>query len=284
MTDSSGNTEAPKKDFTIYTNERGETFKTTERVIKEVPPPNTNIPSDEEFWSKEDPTKPNLALLKDHFIHEGRIKEEHALAIIEKATEIFKQEETLLEVDAPITVCGDIHGQYYDLMKLFEIGGKPSETRYLFLGDYVDRGCFGTEVCILLFALKINSPNTIHLLRGNHECRLMTSHFTFKQECLWKYTPHIYKLFMKTFDCLPLCAVIQTNMGNFFCVHGGISPSLRKLNDIKEIDRFQEPPDDGLFCDLLWSDPMNDSKYSSYSKDDKIRFHSIIWTKFYKRM
>jgi serine/threonine-protein phosphatase 2B catalytic subunit len=199
----------------------------------------------------------DLESLGQHLNREGRLTLEDAFLLTKETAKLFNKEPNLLVLTDPITVCGDVHGQFFDLLRLMEAGGDPADTQYLFLGDYVDRGCFSTECCFFLFAHKITYGDSFFMIRGNHECRHLTSFFNFKDECIYKYNVELYNAIMDCFDNLPIAATIN---GKFLCCHGGLSPDISTLGEIEELDRFMEVPREGPFCDLLWADPVDDDK------------------------
>jgi len=180
--------------------------------------------------------------------------QESAIAkLCKEAREILMEESNVQPVTSPVTVCGDIHGQFNDLMELFRIGGRPPYTNYLFMGDYVDRGYYSVETVTLLVAIKLRYPQRITILRGNHESRQITQVYGFYDECLRKYgNANVWRFFTDLFDYLPLTALVEKAI---FCLHGGLSPSLDSLDQINALDRLQEVPHEGPMCDLLWSDP-----------------------------
>jgi serine/threonine-protein phosphatase PP1 catalytic subunit len=183
------------------------------------------------------------------------------LELISSVEGVFKKQPMVLNLRAPIKVYGDIHGQFSDLMRLFSRYGSPAEPvdggdidamDYLFLGDYVDRGAYGIECMILLACYKIKYPNKVYLLRGNHECAPISRIYGFYEEVKRRYNVKLWKTFCDMFSYLPLAATVEDKI---FCVHAGLSPKLTSLEMINQIKRPCEVPEDGLVCDLLWSDP-----------------------------
>ncbi|RDA94115.1 hypothetical protein CP533_6607 [Ophiocordyceps camponoti-saundersi (nom. inval.)] len=254
-----------------------------------------------------------------HYLPERAMKE-----LCEKVKEILMEESNIQPVCTPVTVCGDIHGQFYDLLELFRVsGGMPgeanvqppktattvitsedieppneitdpklrkklrsptidgqgaafaaadgddsnvsansassfpttqsAETRFIFLGDFVDRGYFSLETFTLLMCLKAKYPDRIVLVRGNHESRQITQVYGFYEECQTKYgNASVWKACCQVFDFLVLAAIVD---GEVLCVHGGLSPEIRTIDQIRVVARAQEIPHEGAFCDLVWSDP-----------------------------
>jgi len=173
--------------------------------------------------------------------------------LCEYVQEIMLEESTVHPVSSPVTICGDIHGQFHDLLELFRCGGECPETSYIFMGDFVDRGYNSVETMTLLLLLKARWPHRITLLRGNHESRQITQVYGFYDECQRKYgNANPWKYCTELFDWCPLAAIVD---GRVLCVHGGLSPDVRTVDQMRLIDRKQEIPHEGAFCDLMWSDP-----------------------------
>jgi len=181
------------------------------------------------------------------------LPEQDLKKLCEMVKEILLEESNVKHVSAPVTVCGDIHGQFYDLKELFRVGGEPPATNYIFMGDFVDRGNYSVETLTLLLTLKARWPEKITLLRGNHESRQITQVYGFYDECQQRYgNSNPWKYCTQVFDLLTIAAVIDERI---LCVHGGLSPEIRTLDQIQTINRNQEIPHEGGFCDLMWSDP-----------------------------
>lgn len=183
-----------------------------------------------------------------------RLEEKEIVALIHLSRKVFLSQPMLLELEPPLKVCGDIHGQFIDLLRLFDYGKFPPASNYLFLGDYVDRGKQSLETISLLLAYKIKHPETFFLLRGNHEAANINRIYGFYDECKRRYNVKLWKTFTECFNCMPVAAIVDEKI---FCCHGGLSPALKTFDDIRKLPRPTEVPDQGLLCDLLWSDPDN---------------------------
>eukprot|EP00754_Rhynchopus_humris_P029611 Rhum_TRINITY_DN15226_c0_g1::Rhum_TRINITY_DN15226_c0_g1_i3::g.145545::m.145545/K06269/PPP1C; serine/threonine-protein phosphatase PP1 catalytic subunit len=179
-------------------------------------------------------------------------KEDDMIVLHKACRDLFLRQGSLLELSAPVRMLGDIHGQYKDLLRWFELSGPPPEANYLFLGDYVDRGARSLEVILTLMAYKVKYPNNFFLLRGNHECASISRVYGFYDECKRRASIKVWKRFHDTFNSMPLSAVVGESI---LCMHGGLSPELHSLEQLRQIARPTDVPDTGLVCDLLWSNP-----------------------------
>ena len=181
------------------------------------------------------------------------LPEKDVIEVCSMYREMAIEESNIQRVRAPVSIVGDIHGQFYDLLELFKINGRPPETNYLFLGDFVDRGFYSIETLLLLICLKLRYPDRVTLIRGNHESRQVTQVYGFYDECLRKYgSPSVWRICTEIFDYFTLGALIEDQI---VCIHGGLSPNFDTLDEIRRIDRKREVPHEGPMADIMWSDP-----------------------------
>lgn len=174
------------------------------------------------------------------------------------ATNHFKKVPIVLQIDGPLVVIGDLHGNIFDLIRLLTVNRPPPYQKYLFLGDYVDRGEFSVEVITIMFALALKYPQNIFLLRGNHEETSLNSLYGFKQELSHnQYANDLWVQFNLVFDLLPFAAILNNRI---FCVHGGLSPELTSLDSLHNIRKPISPQTSSLLLDIIWSDPTEASE------------------------
>jgi len=221
--------------------------------------------------------------LMKYFHEEGMLCNRVVVDILMRALELFKREPTIVELDFPngctkYTVCGDTHGQFFDLEHIFKFNGPPSATNpYVFNGDFVDRGSWSCEVILTLLCWKLACPKYLHLTRGNHETLAMTSIYGFQGEMDTKYNHEMYELCMEVFNWLPLGIVLG---GKVLVVHGGIPRTPCKLEELKRIDRVQQPPSEGHFCDLVWADPRPEPGFGPSPRGVSFKFGPDISKRF----
>ncbi|EGT45479.1 hypothetical protein CAEBREN_32030 [Caenorhabditis brenneri] len=203
------------------------------------------------------------------------IEEREILEVCYRARELFWKQSMKIDVEAPVTICGDIHGQFEDLILMFSTYGFPHippqdpkamAHNYLFLGDYVDRGPFSIEVITLLFALHLLYPDKVSLLRGNHESRPVNMQYGFYFECSRRFSPNLYESFQYAFYCMPVCAVVGKRI---ICMHGGISEDLKSMDQFDLFERPCDVPDVGMISDLCWADPVHDIPDGMYSESPR---------------
>eukprot|EP00479_Gromia_sphaerica_P007814 TRINITY_DN2755_c0_g1_i1.p1 TRINITY_DN2755_c0_g1~~TRINITY_DN2755_c0_g1_i1.p1 ORF type:complete len:282 (+),score=29.03 TRINITY_DN2755_c0_g1_i1:66-911(+) len=216
---------------------------------------------------------------------ENDLHKKYVCRIAKDCLEYFSRQDSLVDIDIEsmegehFTVCGDVHGQFYDLCNIFELNGYPSPSNpYLFNGDFVDRGSFSVECIMMLLTYKLLYPDSIFLARGNHESRTMNSIYGFQGEVKAKYDDLVFELMSELFNWLPLAHCIG---GKVLVVHGGLfSQDGVKLDDIRKIDRYQQPPQTGLMCELLWSDPQPASGRAPSKRGVGIAFGPDVATAF----
>ena len=220
----------------------------------------------------------------EHFKAQKKLHRRYALQLIERVTATLEKYKALVEYsvepEEEFTVCGDIHGQFYDLANIFKLNGDPAPAnKYLFNGDFVDRGSFSVECILTLVAWKASNAEVLHMTRGNHEARTVNMIYGFKGEVESKYGADVYEAFCRLFCALPLAYTLN---GKVMVCHGGLfSEDGVKLEDIRKVDRFREPPEKGLMCDLLWADPMPANGREPSKRGVSMSFGPDVTAKFF---
>ncbi|KAL3316182.1 Serine/threonine-protein phosphatase 5 [Cichlidogyrus casuarinus] len=224
--------------------------------------------------------------LLDWYKDEKRLHKKYAMIILKKIKQFFAQEPSMVDIDVPdgskFTICGDVHGQFYDLLNIFNLNGQPSESNpYLFNGDFVDRGSFSVECIFTLFGFKLLYPRHFYMSRGNHESDNMNQMYGFANEVKEKYSLEMFDIFSEIFNWLPLCHLINDRI---MVMHGGIVTDPKvTLDDIRKVMRNCQPPESGPMCELLWSDPHDGTGVAPSKRGSGKQFGSDMSLEFCER-
>jgi serine/threonine-protein phosphatase 2A catalytic subunit len=201
--------------------------------------------------------------------------------LCQKVSKLLTQEPNVLQIESPVTICGNIQGSLEDLQEIFKLSGPPPASNYLFLGNYINKGKFSVEVLCILFIYKILFPSKLTLLRGCHECAGAGQTYGFFQEILKKFGDFlVFEGFLKVFNCFPFAAVVG---GQVFCVHSGISFSVETIEELMAVERFSDVKTDGPLMHLLWNFPFSGLGWSVSPKSYDFGFGTDVTSKFLEK-
>ncbi|XP_059484840.1 serine/threonine-protein phosphatase 5 [Neocloeon triangulifer] len=223
--------------------------------------------------------------LMECYKKQGKLHRKYAYKILLEVEKLFMQQPSMVDINIPdeakFTICGDIHGQFYDLMNIFSLNGLPSpDNPFLFNGDFVDRGSFSVECIFTLFGFKLLYPKHFFMSRGNHESVTMNQMYGFEGEVKAKYTEQMAQLFTEVYNWLPLCHCLNNRV---LVMHGGLfSRDGVKLDELRQIERNRQPPEDGLMCELLWSDPQPQEGRAPSKRGVGVQFGPDVTHRFLK--
>lgn len=214
----------------------------------------------------------------NRIINLNKLTEAEVEIICIKVIEILIEEPNIPHICTPVIVCGDIHGQFSDLVSMLDLAGPPPKNKFVFLGDYVDRGFQSIECFSLLLVYKILYPQHVYLCRGNHEQNEVTKVYGFYDEVMEKYgSVKVWRMFCEVFSFLNVGCIVD---GRILCVHGGLSPKALTINKIKMIDRFGEVQPNSLYSDIMWSDPQESMGFSKSKRGSGYYFGPDVTNTF----
>ena len=244
------------------------------------PPPQQQQESAQQQAQQSEYTEDQIKTIMRDMLNDKRPPEGEVAKIIRKATDIHQKLPNVTKINVKsIRIVGDTHGQYQDVLNIFDTFGYPSDDNpYLFNGDYVDRGSMSCEILIALMLWKLYNPNCIFINRGNHETSYMNNVYGFENECVSKYSRSLYDMFLRFFCSLPIAYIVNDKI---FVVHGGLPEDPRaSIDAIQRAPRSSPSPETGIIADLLWADPMYGNGYKPSPRGVAAEFGADVTSRF----